>query len=42
MAEVTRGVVDATTMMFGTINEEIMELMDDQIRAFRCDIATVS
>ena len=38
--EVTRSIVDATPVMFGTIKEGIMELLDDRLGAFRAEMAT--
>ena len=40
LVEVTCGILDATSMLFGTIKEGIMELMDERLRKFRVEIAT--
>ena len=37
-AEVTRGILDATHVMFGTIKEGILELMDERLRTFQVEI----
>ena len=37
-AEVTHSILDATLVMFGTIKEGIIELMDERLRYFRVDI----
>ena len=39
-SEITRGILDATPVIFGQIKEAIVELMEDRLRAFRSDIAT--
>ena len=36
--EVTHGILDVTPMMFGSIKEGIIELMDVRIRSFRAEI----
>ena len=38
--EITRGIRDATPVIFGSIKEGIVELMEDCLRAFRSDMAT--
>ena len=38
-SEITHGIMEATTMIFGTINEGIMELLDERIRVLRGEIA---
>ena len=37
-AEVTRDIRDATLVIFGTIKEGIMEIMEEQLRSFRAEI----
>ena len=39
-SEITRGIPDATQVIFGSIKEGIIELMEDRLRAFRSDMAT--
>ena len=39
--EITRGILDATPVIFGSIKEGIVELMEDRLRAFRSDMATI-
>lgn len=34
-SQITRGISDATHVMFGTIKEEIMELLNERLRDFR-------
>lgn len=36
--EITRGILDATPMIFSTIKEGIMEPSDDRVGAFRTEI----
>ena len=38
-AEVTRGILDATPVIFGTVKEGMMEIMEERLRAFRADIS---
>ena len=38
-AELTHGILDATSMIFGTVKEGIMEIMEEQVRSFRSEIA---
>ena len=38
-SEVTRGILNATPMMFGLIKEGIIELMEDCLRIFTADLA---
>ena len=40
MSEITRGILDSTPMMFGMMNEGIMEILDKHLGAFRTKIAT--
>ena len=37
-AEVTRGILDATPVIFGTVKEGIIEIMEEQLRSFRAEI----
>ena len=39
-SEITRRILDATPVIFGSIKEGIVELMEDRLRAFRSDMAT--
>ena len=39
-SEITRGILDATPVVFGSIKEGIIELMEDRLRAFRSDMAS--
>ena len=39
-SEITRGILDATPVIFGSIKEGIVKLMEDHLRAFRSDMAT--
>ena len=39
-SEITRGILDATPVIFGSIKEGIVELMEDRLKAFRNDMAT--
>ena len=36
--EITRGILDVTPVMFGSIKEGIMELMEDRLQIFRVDM----
>ena len=38
-SEITRSILNVTQMLFGSINEAIMELMEDTLWIFRDDIA---
>ena len=38
-SEITRGILDATPVIFGSIKEGSVELMEDRLRAFRSDLA---
>ncbi|XP_052621903.1 uncharacterized protein LOC111883756 [Lactuca sativa] len=38
-SEITRGILEATPVIFGSIKEGIIELMGDRLRAFRSDLA---
>ena len=33
--EVTRGILDATPMIFGTIKEGMMDILEERLRSFR-------
>ena len=37
--EVTRGILDATPVIFRTVKEGIMDLMEERLRLFRAEIA---
>nr|KAJ0216168.1 hypothetical protein LSAT_V11C300131450 [Lactuca sativa] len=39
-SEITRGILEATPVIFGSIKEGIIELMEDHLRAFRSDLAS--
>ena len=39
-SEITRGIHESTPIIFGSIKEWIIELMEDRLRAFRSDLAT--
>ena len=39
-SEITRGILDATLVIFESIKEGIIELMQDRLRAFRSDMVT--
>ena len=39
--EVTRGILDATPVIFGTIKKGMMEIMEEKLRAFRTEIVEV-
>ena len=39
-SEVTRGILNATLVMFGSIKEGIIELIEDRLRIFRVNLAT--
>ena len=39
-SEITRGILESTPILFGSIKEGIMELMEDRLRAFRSDMAS--
>ena len=39
MSEITRSMLDATPVMFGTIKEGVMELLDEHLGAFRVEIS---
>ena len=39
-SEIMRGILDATPVIFGSIKEGIIELMEDRLKAFRSDMAT--
>ena len=38
-SEITRGFLEVTPVIFGTIKEGIMELLDERFRAFNVEIA---
>ena len=38
-AEVTRGILDATPVIFGMVKEGIMEIMEERLRSFRADLS---
>ena len=38
LAEVTRGILDATPVLFDTIKEGIMKLMDDRLKTLQVEI----
>ena len=38
-SEITRGTLESTLMIFGSLKEGIIKLMEDRIRAFRSDMA---
>ena len=37
--EVMSGILDATLVLFGTVKEGMMEIMEERVRAFRAEIA---
>ena len=37
-AEVTRGILDATPLIFRTVKERMMEIMEEWLRSFRAEI----
>ena len=37
-AEVTKGILDATPVIFGAVKEGIMEIMEKRLRSFRTEI----
>ena len=39
-SEITRGILESTPIIFGSIKEGIVELMEDRLRAFRSDMAS--
>ena len=39
-SEITRGILEATPVIFRSIKEGIIELMEDRLRAFRSDLAS--
>lgn len=39
-SEITRGILEATPVIFGSIKEGIIELMEDCLRTFRSDLAS--
>ena len=40
VSEITRGILESTPIIFGSIKEGILELMEDRHRAFRSDMAS--
>ena len=40
VSEITRGILDATPVIFASIKEGIIELMEECLRAFRSDMAS--
>lgn len=38
-AEVTRGILDASPVIFGMVKEGIMEIMEERLRSFRAELA---
>ena len=39
-SEITRGILDVTHVMFESIKEGIMDLMEERLQIFRDDLAT--
>ena len=39
-SEITRGILESTPIIFRSIKERILELMEDRLRAFRSDMAS--
>ena len=39
-SEITRAILESTPIIFGSIKEGILELMEDRLRAFRSDMAS--
>ena len=39
-SEITRGILEATPVIFGSIKEGIIELMEDRLRTFKSDLAS--
>ena len=37
-SEITRGILESTPIIFGSLKEGIVELMEDRLRAFRSDM----
>ena len=37
-AKVTRGILDGTVVIFGTIKEGIMDIMEERVRSFQVEI----
>ena len=40
MSEITRGILEETPVISGSIKEGIVELMEDRLRAFRSELAS--
>ena len=38
-SDITRGILDMALLIFGSIKEGIIELMEDRLRAFKIDMA---
>ena len=38
IAEVTHDILDASLVIFGTVKEGIMEIMEEQLRSFQAEI----
>ena len=38
-AEVMKDILDATPVIFGTVKEGMMEIMEERLRAFRADVS---
>ena len=39
VSEITRGILDATSVMFGSIKEGIIEMMEDRLHIFKSYLA---
>ena len=39
-SEITKGILESTPMILGSIKERIVEMMEDRLRAFRSDMAS--
>ena len=39
-SEITRGILESTPVIFGSIKEGIMQLMEDRLKAIRSDMAS--
>ena len=39
-SEITRGILESTPIIFGSIKEGIVELMEDRLRVLRSDMAS--
>ena len=38
-AKVTKGILDATPVIFGAVKDGMMEIMEERLRAFRADVS---